>query len=59
MKFLSIYFGHNCTAGISINGELKFIKSEERFNRIKNCVGFPVETIRYIKKNILIIIYQI
>lgn len=53
MKFLSIYLGHNCTAGISINGELKFIKSEERFNRIKNCVGFPVETIRYIKKKYL------
>jgi len=53
MKILSLYLGHNCTAGISINGELKYLKSEERFNRIKNCIGFPVETIRFIKKEFL------
>ncbi len=50
MKILSLYLGHNCTAGISINGELKYLKSEERFNRIKNCIGFPIKTIRFIKK---------
>ena len=53
MKILSIYSGHNCTAGISVDGELKFLKSEERFNRKKNCVGFPIETIRYIKRQFL------
>jgi predicted NodU family carbamoyl transferase len=53
MKILSIYSGHNCTAGLSVGGELKFLKSEERFNRIKNCVGFPIETIRYIKRQFL------
>ncbi len=53
MKILSLYLGHNCTAGISINGELKYLKSEERFNRIKNCIGFPIETIRFIKKEFL------
>lgn len=53
MKILSIHLGHNCTAGLSINGELKFLKSEERFSRIKNCVGFPVETVRHIKKEFL------
>jgi len=53
VKILSIHLGHNCTVGLSINGELRFLKSEERFNRIKNCVGFPVETVRYIKKEFL------
>jgi carbamoyltransferase len=35
------------------NGRVVFCQSEERFNRIKNCVAFPSLTLEYIYKNLV------
>ncbi|MEI6654787.1 MAG: carbamoyltransferase C-terminal domain-containing protein [Verrucomicrobiota bacterium] len=46
MKALAIHYGHNCTVGLSIDGEVVSLLSEERLCRIKNATGFPIQTIR-------------
>ena len=53
MIYIAIHCGHNATAGLSINGEIIALISEERITRIKNYVGFPVESIRFIKEKYL------
>ncbi|MDB3879118.1 hypothetical protein N9311_05250 [Amylibacter sp.] len=52
MKVLGVAYGHNATVCLAIDGEIKFIQSEERLNRIKNSTGFPHLTIKYIDENI-------
>ena len=49
MIFISIHCGHNATVGLSINGKLVSVISEERITRIKNFEGFPIESLRYLK----------
>ena len=53
MIFISIHYGHNATVGLSINGQVKALISEERITRIKNFIGFPIESLRLIKKKYL------
>lgn len=53
MIFVAIHYGHNATVGLSIDGKIVSVISEERITRIKNVVGFPVESLRYIKKTYL------
>ena len=48
MKTLAIHYGHNCTVGYAENGEIKSLVSEERFRRIKNATGFPIQALRYV-----------
>lgn len=45
---LSIHYGHNATVGISINGKVECVLSEERLTRIKNATGFPFKALDYI-----------
>ena len=45
---LGIHYGHNCTVGLSIDGEIISMISEERLCRIKNSTGFPFRSIDYI-----------
>jgi carbamoyltransferase len=45
---LSIYSGHNCTAALLKNGKILSVISEERFNRKKNYVGFPTQSIKWV-----------
>ena len=49
MIFIAIQSGHNSTVGLSIDGKIVSIVSEERITRIKNFEGFPVESLRFIK----------
>ena len=53
MIFLAIHYGHNSTVGLSIDGKIVSVISEERITRIKNVIGFPVESLKYIKKTYL------
>ena len=53
MIFLSIHYGHNATIGLSIDGEIKALISEERITRVKNFVGFPIESLRLVKEKYL------
>ena len=53
MIFIAIQSGHNATVGLSINGEVVAVISEERITRIKNYEGFPVESLRFIKSQYL------
>ena len=41
MKILGIHDGHNSSACLLINGEVKFAIQEERLRRIKNYWGIP------------------
>jgi carbamoyltransferase len=45
---LSIHYGHNSTVGLSIDGEIKCLISEERLNRIKNSYGYPKKALEYV-----------
>ena len=42
MIFIAIQSGHNSTVGLSIDGEIISVISEERITRKKNFEGFPV-----------------
>jgi predicted NodU family carbamoyl transferase len=53
MIFIAIQSGHNATVGLSKNGELVALISEERITRQKNFAGFPSESLRYVKSKYL------
>ena len=53
MNFLSIHLGHNATVILSMNGKIISAISEERITRIKNVIGFPVNSIKFIKERYL------
>lgn len=44
---LGIYTGHNATASLLKDGEIIACVSEERFNRIKNYIGYPKKSIEW------------
>jgi carbamoyltransferase len=52
MKIVGISYGHNASVCLVENGEITFIQSEERLNRLKNSTGFPVETLSFINENV-------
>jgi carbamoyltransferase len=52
-KIIAIHSGHNATVGLTIDGNLISLISEERINRKKNYLGFPIESLRFIKKEYL------
>lgn len=52
MRFLGVVYGHDATLCLVENGEVTFCQSEERLNRIKNSVGFPRLTLRYLYDHI-------
>ena len=59
MIFLGINIGHGASAALMINGEVILTFQEERFNNIKNYVGYPEKSIQecidFVKnKNLLI-----
>jgi len=45
---LSIGYGHNATVGLSLDGKVVCLLSEERPSRIKNAEGFPSKSMNYI-----------
>lgn len=53
MNILGVHYGHNATVCLLQNGRLVFCQSEERFNRIKNCVTFPSLTLEHIYQNLV------
>ena len=53
MNVLSVHYGHNSTAGLSVNGKIVSIISEERICRLKNATGFPSSAIKEIVKTYL------
>lgn len=59
MIFLGIHVGHNASAALMIDGEIKFAVQEERFLNLKNFTGYPKKSIeyclQYIKKKKLLI----
>jgi carbamoyltransferase len=59
MIFFGIHVGHNESAPLMINGEIKFAVQEERFLNLKNFIGYPKKSIdyclQYIKKKKLLI----
>lgn len=54
MIVLGINVSHGASAALMINGEIILAFQEERFNKIKNFVGYPKisiqECIKYVKK---------
>jgi len=46
MKALAIHYGHNCTVGLTVNGRLVSLLSEERICRTKNATGFPFRALQ-------------
>lgn len=48
MNIVGVHYGHNATVALVQNGKLVFAMSEERFNRLKNSNGMPVQTLEYI-----------
>jgi carbamoyltransferase len=53
MIFIAIQCGHNSTIGLSIDGKIISVISEERITRKKNFEGFPIESLKYIKSKYL------
>jgi carbamoyltransferase len=53
MNILGIHYGHNATVALMREGQIIFVCSEERFNRIKNSTGFPYQTLEYIYRNLI------
>ncbi|MDR3243454.1 MAG: hypothetical protein LBT79_01760, partial [Elusimicrobiota bacterium] len=45
---LSIHYGHNATVGLSIDGKVICLISEERLNRIKNSYGYPSLALKFV-----------
>ena len=50
MYILGLNIGHNATACLVKDGEIKRCVSEERFSRIKNHCGVPFQSIEWILK---------
>lgn len=48
MKILGIHDGHNSSAALLIDGEIKYAIQEERLTREKNFYGFPERSIKKI-----------
>lgn len=48
MKVLGIVYEHDATVCLMEDGKVTFCQGEERFNRIKESHGFPVQTLRYV-----------
>ena len=59
MNTLSIFDGYNASASLMINGEVILALQEERFNEIKNYMGYPYQSVKYcleyLKENNLIL----
>jgi len=51
MNILGVHYGHNATVCLIQNGRVTFCQSEERLNRIKNCVGFPTRTLDHVHRH--------
>ena len=49
-NFLGIHVGHNASASLMVDGKIIFAVQEERFNKIKNFMGYPSESIKEIMK---------
>ena len=47
--FLGIHVGHNASAALMVNGEIKFALQEERFTNQKNFMGFPEKSLKYLE----------
>ena len=52
MKVLGIVYEHDATVCLMEDGKVTFCQGEERFNRIKESHGFPVQTLRYVYEHI-------
>ena len=56
MIILGINVSHGASAALMINGEITLAFQEERFNHIKNFVGYPKkcieEILKFVKKKI-------
>jgi len=48
LKILGIHDGHNASAALVVDGELKYAASEERYSRLKHHYGFPKNAINKI-----------
>lgn len=48
MKIISIYPWHNASIGYFEDGKLIYILQEEKFNNIKNSLGFPYKSLKYL-----------
>lgn len=48
MKILGIHDGHNASACLLCDGEIRMAVQEERLRRVKNYAGFPSQAIRFI-----------
>lgn len=51
MFILGLNLGHNSTAALLKDGKIITCVSEERFTRIKNCYGTPINSIKFLLKN--------
>ena len=50
MNILGIHHGHDSSSCVIVNGKLISAASEERFSRVKNDGGFPINSIKFCLK---------
>lgn len=48
INIISVYYGHNASVAYLRNGRVLECISEERLNRIKNSIGFPNLSLKYV-----------
>ena len=55
MVYLGIHIGHGASASLMINGEIILAFQEERFNNVKNFLGYPKKSVQscldYVENN--------
>jgi len=50
MKVLGIHDGHNASACLFVDGEIRLALQEERLRRVKNWSGLPIQAVQWILK---------
>jgi len=51
INIISIHYTHNASVALLRDGRILCSLNEERFNRIKNSTGFPVQSLKYLRNN--------
>ena len=49
-NYIGIHIGHNASAALMIDGKIKYCLQEERFAKIKNFCGFPVQSLTFLEQ---------
>ena len=51
MKIIGIHDGHGASVALLIDGKIQKVIEEERMTRLKGDSGFPINSLKYLKKH--------